>query len=127
MVPAKKAEDYILIRPKALDGKDCRPARIVKCPFGPLVMWGGRGKTKCTFCGGEGDLLITGKDGACEYVDCPVCEGAGTDVEYNQEPIWSDADGNIVEPDITYHDAVNFTVSELWIAEWVKQKQGGLL
>lgn len=122
--PASKPEDYILERPETLSA-ECRPMRIVKCPYGPLALWVDRKECKCAFCGGDGSLEIEGKDGSYDDVDCPKCGGQGAGYDYSESVggIWSDADGNIIDPEMVQHDSVNHTISERWIAEWVKQKQ----
>lgn len=123
MLPGSKPKDYILIQPECLEYNKFTPTRIVKCPFGPLVMWVGKGEEKCAFCSGCGELEVHGDNGECAYVECPKCFGGGTEEHFEDECVWSDAYGNIIEPELIYHGSVNFTVSERWIAEWVEKQQ----
>ncbi len=123
LVPARKPDDYILIEPDIIAGDGYRPTRIVKCPFGPLVMWGGKNGVTCAFCEGDCELLIDGKDGTRDWVDCPICDGDGKQIEFDGDPVWADPDGNVVEPEFIYHDAETYTISERWVAEWVSKQQ----
>lgn len=121
--PASKPEDYILVQPDSLPEGKCRAVRIVKCPYGPLVQWAERDDVECPFCDGAGDLEVRGKNGDYKEVDCPECAGVGVSWEYSANPIWSDADGNIVEPEFITHNDERQTISERWIKEWVASRQ----
>lgn len=65
------------------------------------------GDVECTFCDGEGDLEVQGRDGRLRNVGCPVCDGHGV-VERDDEDLahsddrgdvtrWRRLDGQIVE------------------------------
>ncbi len=122
---ATKPDDYILVQPPHLPEGKCRAIRIVKCPYGPLVQWAERVDQECTFCGGRGELEVRGKNGDYREVDCPECDGGGTEWSYSGNLSWSDADGNVVEPVMVMHDESSHTISENWIKEWVASRQAG--
>jgi hypothetical protein len=125
--PASKPEDYILVKPEGIG--EIKAVRIVKCPFGPLVLWrvNMMEATKCPACSGTGELEARGDDGEYYECECPKCDGFGeVDVEVpnaGMPGVWSDACGNIIEPEMIQHASSEETISERWLADWVRKQQ----
>lgn len=66
-------------------------------------------KITCTFCDGDGEVEVEGRDGRWRDVECPVCDGDGTVERGDPELVWLDRgavtcwrhlDGSLVEANI---------------------------
>jgi phage FluMu protein Com len=102
-------QEYILEIPAAL--RDCgyKAVKIIRCPYGQLVLWR------------EDRTYMDAECPKC-HGDCEQEEEIGTGVE-----VWADADGNVIEPDVIQHDQVTHEISGHWIKKWVQEKQGAAI
>lgn len=84
------------------------PIVYVRCGFGPLIGWANVGTHTCPACGGDGEIIATGKDGTEFDVTCPKCHGEGSSegskpvISPHNVAVWADVNGNIVQPAIGY-------------------------
>lgn len=124
-------QEYILEIPAAL--RDCgyKAVKIIRCPYGPLVLWRETltEDNKCSFCDGYGEVEVCGEDRTYMDAECPKCHG---DCEQEEEidtgvEVWADADGNVIEPDVIQHDQVTHEISGHWIKKWAQEKQGAAI
>lgn len=125
---ANDPREYLLTPPKGHDPDLWKPARIILVPFGPLVLWTNFTKddAKCPACGGFGELEAYGKDGQYYDCECPKCDGAGeieSEKAGDDPDVWTDPDGNILDPVLGYPEDGKARPSEAWVREWIQAQQ----
>lgn len=118
--------DYILHPPKGHDPDAWKAEKIMRCPYGPLVLWvpNCRNDGDCPACEGSAELEAQGADGTWYDVECPKCDGTGEVEPETDEPgVWTDPDGNVLEPDLLYPTNDIPRPTESWMLEWVQAQQ----
>lgn len=123
-------EDYILHPPKGHDPDAWKAEKIMRCPYGPLVLWvpNCRKDGDCPACEGSAELEAQGADGTWYDVECPKCDGTG-EVEVDAEPetdepgVWTDPDGNVLDIVLNVGDGEGPWPNPLWVRDWVQAQQ----
>lgn len=121
--------NYLLTPPKGYKPDNWKLARILRVPYGPLVLWRPKCKQdgECPACEGSAELEAHGADGTWYDVECPKCDGTGEveiDAAAPELPdVWTDADGNILEPELRYPDEREAQPSQAWLDRWVLAQQ----
>lgn len=128
MVRINDPLEYLLAPPKGHDPDLWKPYRIIRVPFGPLVVWTNfsTSEGRCPACNGFGELEATGKDGKYYDCECPNCDGTGekeTETPGTDPEVWTDPDGNILEPEMLYPTAELPRPTEAWVREWIQTQQ----
>jgi hypothetical protein len=129
LVTINDPREYLLTPPKGCEPTDWKADRIIRVPYGPIVCWVNceSVQDKCPACRGSGELEATGADGSCYDVECPKCDGEG-EVENIKEAdlpvyLWTDADGNHLDPVLMYPASELPRPTEAWVREWIQAQQ----
>lgn len=122
-------KEYLLTPPNGYCPGTWRPERILRVPYGPLVLWRHKttGMAECPACKGTGELEAWGSDDNCYDVECPKCDGEAeveVDVDGDDVPdVWADSDGNVLEPELVFPDGRESQPTHRWIDQWVQAQQ----